>query len=153
MQPGIGDQGEGNLGLGSERFGLVRLPVADHNHAGSARPNLIFDGAQLCDLLAAKESPEVANENQHGGASMQIIPKVDLLTLRSQDHHACETRDIHRSSKESDVRAAYQAPHLLQNLGSPLRKQLLRHAGGDGFGTARRPRSGAREQGLTVDSQ
>ena len=82
MPAWIGDQVERNVGFGPERRQLVRLAVADHDHTGPACTNLFVDGAQLCDLLAAEDSPEVADEDQHGGAPTHPIPEVDLATVR-----------------------------------------------------------------------
>ena len=43
----------------------VRSPVSDDDQLGSPRPNVAYLVAQLRDLLAAKQSTKVTEEDQH----------------------------------------------------------------------------------------
>ena len=64
-QLGIHEQRAVELEVLAKGCGKVRRPVSDDDQLGSASANLVDPVAQLRDLLAAEQSAEVADEDEH----------------------------------------------------------------------------------------
>lgn len=61
----IHEHGKGNALVRHEATGVARVSGADHHHLGTRLANLVIAVAQLRDVLAAEQSPEMAQEDQN----------------------------------------------------------------------------------------
>lgn len=74
---------------------LFEGTIADHYQLAASPPDLLLDAAQLRDLLAAEDSAEVPQEDQHRGA---VLPQC------AEPHRSAgEVDGLHRRQRVRDV--------------------------------------------------
>ena len=94
-QGGIRIELEGDAGLGTKPRGLCWRTVTDADENRPGRADLRRHVAQLCDLLAAEDSAEVAHVDEHCRPVAQDVAQGDLASFAVLDTDAIEAGEIH----------------------------------------------------------
>lgn len=79
----------------AERGRLPGLAVPDHDDGGAECAYFRLQLAQLCGLLAAEDSAEMAHEEEHDDATLQERGQRRRSSCRVEDRDAIEARQIH----------------------------------------------------------
>ncbi len=77
----VDQQGEGDPGVLAEEAGVVGVPQADGGEGGAGLLDLRLVIAQLRDMVAAEDSPVVAQEDQHRGSIFPQRTEANFLAV------------------------------------------------------------------------
>jgi hypothetical protein len=96
---GVEEHHEGHPFLFDERRGVAPTSGADRRHAASGGEDLVVTIADLTDPLAAGQSAEVAEEQEHMGLLRPQVTQPVLDTRRIGQEQVSEAGDIARHSR------------------------------------------------------
>jgi hypothetical protein len=89
---GIDQQRERNAGFLAKQAGIVQIAQSNRRQPGSGLLNLVFVLAQLRDMLAAKDSAVVPQEDNYGGIPLPQRAKPDITAASFGQHNIRQLR-------------------------------------------------------------
>lgn len=108
---GIGQAGERQIAFPPERFRLALVTLSDDDDLSASPTKFLIVAPQLGDVLAAKRSAQVPNEDEHNRLALPEMRESDRLTIGLlQLDIRRQISDLHPIPSEN-VAHAFQLAH------------------------------------------